>query len=570
MKKITIFIAGLFCHAMLIFAQVDGVLNPQYLSDNHAIVQVATSHRYILLPVEEKEEVTELRVHQNNHCVKSIQIKLAIGKPDYYVPLDLNELDRSHPIFFDIVFSGNRRSSGNIESFACWKTMKVSDTFDTTNSEQYRPLYHHTPTWGWMNDPNGMFFKDGVWHLYFQYNPYGSLWGNLTWGHSTSTDLVHWTYEGEAMKPDAWGMIFSGSSIVDHQNVAGYGKDAIIAFYTAARENQTQCMAYSTDGGKTFTKSPANPIVTAKVPDFRDPHVFYASDFEKYYMILAAGQQMNIYSSDNLKDWVFESAFGESYGCHDGVWECPDLMKMKNGKWVLLCNINPGGPFGGSATQYFVGTFDGHKFTCESKPSVTKWMDYGKDHYAAVTFDNAPNGRHVAIAWMSNWEYATLVPTMQFRSANSIPRDLELFEDGDETYLSVVPSPEMLAVRGKRLKRPTEACEIVVRNLSDDAMITLRNSKGEQVMMKYDAEKQTFAMDRTKSGLVDFSEAFATVTIAPTRGKLSSLRIFVDRSSIEAFDVDGKMAMTNLVFPSEPYNELIVKGGKATIYEIRH
>ena len=353
-----------------------------------------------------------------------------------------------------------------------------------------------------------------------------------------------------------------------------FGKDAVVALYTSAAENQTQSMAYSTDNGKTFTKYEGNPIITSTVPDFRDPHMFWNEDIKKWNMILAAGQHMEIYTSDNLKDWKLESSFGEKYGNHGGVWECPDLMKLKvrgtdKEKWMLICNINPGGPSGGSATQYFVGDFDGYKFTCESKPEVTKWMDYGKDHYATVTFDNAPEGRHVAIAWMSNWQYATQVPTQQYRSGNSIPRDLGLFEYKGETYCSVVPSPEMTAARSKKAgKKLTESCEMVV-NLKGNATITLSNDKGEKVVMNYDAKAETFSMDRTKSGKVDFSKDFAAVTKAPTYGKISQLRIFIDKSSIEALDADGKMSMTNLVFPSKPYNKVTVKGkGKYQVYDI--
>ena len=236
---------------------------------------------------------------------------------------------------------------------------------------------------------------------------------------------------------------------------------------------------------------------------------------------------------------------------------------------MLICNINPGGPFGGSATQYFVGQFDGHKFTCESMPKVTKWMDYGKDHYATVSFYNAPENRRVVLAWMSNWQYANQVPTKQYRSGNSIPRDLGLFTCGEETYVSVVPSQEMLALRGEKIKKPTEACEIIV-DMKSQTDIILSNAKGEQVTMKYDASKQTFTMDRTKSGDVSFSEAFPCETVAPTYGTIKQLRIFIDRCSIEAFDAEGKMAMTNLVFPSEPYTNIKVKGGKATIYEIKN
>jgi levanase/fructan beta-fructosidase len=200
-------------------------------------------------------------------------------------------------------------------------------------------------------------------------------------------------------------------------------------------------------------------------------------------------------------------------------------------------------------------------------PKVTKWLDYGKDHYATVSFYNAPENRRVVLAWMSNWQYANHVPTKQFRSANSIPRDLGIFKYGEETYVSVVPSKEMLAVRGQKVKKPTETCEIVI-DVKGSATIELSNTKGELVVMNYDAQKQTFSMDRTKSGDVSFSEAFPCVTTAPTYGNIRQLRLFIDRCSIEAFDSDGKMAMTNLVFPSEPYNIIKVKGGKTTIYEI--
>ncbi|WP_337944075.1 DUF4980 domain-containing protein [Prevotella pectinovora] len=548
----------------------------QFLSNNHCLYRIQQKDKCLLLPVQESAEMSNIKVIAGNKQMKSLNVRLAMNKVDYYVPLYLDEFNGEKTLALDIHVNGNYRNDGGISTFTCWKNIKNAESFDTTNREQYRPLYHHTPAYGWMNDPNGMFFKDGVWHLYFQHNPYGSQWENMTWGHSTSTDLIHWTFQGDPVQPDAWGAIFSGSSVVDKNNTAGFGENAIVALYTSAGENQTQSMAYSTDNGKTFTKYDGNPIITSNVPDFRDPHMFWNEDIKKWNMILAAGQQMNIYSSDNLKDWKFESSFGAEYGSHGGVWECPDLMKMKvrgtdKEKWMLVCNINPGGPSGGSATQYFVGDFDGHKFTCESKPEVTKWMDYGKDHYATVTFDNAPNGRHVALAWMSNWQYANQVPTMQYRSANSIPRDLGLFEYKGNTYCSVTPSEEITAARSKKpSKSLSEACEMVV-NLKGDATITLSNSKGEKVVMTYKAKDETFSMDRTLSGKTDFSSDFAAITTAPVYGKMNKLRIFIDKSSIEVFDNDGKMAMTNLVFPTKPYDKVTIKGKtkKYAVYKLK-
>ena len=549
----------------------------QFLSNNHSLYRINSdnqSKKYLLLPVQESAEVSNIKVIGGSRQLKTLNVRLANNHIDYYVPLCLQEFDDEKGLMLDVHVNGTYRTDGGISTFSCWKNMSFSDTFDMKNREQYRPVYHHTPAYGWMNDPNGMFYKDGVWNLYFQHNPYGSQWENMTWGHSTSTDLVHWKFQGDPVQPDALGTVFSGSAVVDKENTSGFGKGAVIALYTSAGESQTQSMVYSTDNGKTFTKYEGNPVITSNVPDFRDPHMFWNEDIKKWNMILAAGQHMEIYTSDNLKDWKFESSFGETYGNHGGVWECPDLMKMKvrgtdKEKWMLICNINPGGPFGGSATQYFIGDFDGHKFTCESKPEVTKWMDYGKDHYATVTFDNAPAGRRVAIAWMSNWQYANQVPTLQYRSGNSIPRDLGLFEYKGETYCSVVPSPEMTAARSKKAtKSLSESCEIVV-NLKGNATITLSNDKGEKVVMLYDAKAETFSMDRTKSGKMDFSNDFAATTKAPTYGKISQLRIFIDKSSIEVLDAEGKMAMTNLVFPTKPYNKVTVKGGKYQVYNIK-
>lgn len=558
--------------ASLTFASAQEMYFP---SGNHCMYRVAHDRGCLLLPVEEKAEISHVRIIADGGIeLKKLNVRLAFNHVDYYVPLYLDEFTGRKGLTLDIHVHGSYRNDGEIQSFACWKHLTYADGFDMSNREKYRPLYHHTPAYGWMNDPNGMFYKDGKWHLYFQHNPFGSQWENMTWGHSVSEDLVNWTFEGDPVVPDAYGTVFSGSAVVDHNNTAGFGAGAVVAMYTAAGENQTQCLAYSTDDGRTFTKYSGNPVIIGNVPDFRDPHMFWNEDTGKWNMILAAGQQMNIYSSGDLKNWKYESSFGQGYGCHGGVWECPDLMKMKvrgtdKEKWMLICNINPGGPFGGSATQYFVGDFDGHEFVCESAPETTKWMDYGKDHYATVTFDNAPDGRRVALAWMSNWQYAGQVPTMQYRSGNSIPRDLGLFEYGGETYCSVVPSEELLALRSaKPVSRLTSACEIVV-HLQKDTVIKLYNGKGERIVLTYDETENTFSMDRTRSGVTDFSETFPAVTIAPTYGKISELRIFVDNGSIEIFDAEGKMAMSNLVFPTEPYDRIsFSRKTKYTIYDL--
>ena len=559
-RKINLLAFCLFITTTLMHAQ-------SFLSSNHAIKRVKTTDKYVLLPVEEEEGYAHIRVIKDNQVVKEFNCKLAINKTDYNVPLDISEYGGD--VLLDIHFTGDKHSIGLINNFVCWKEIKATNAFDTKNREKFRPIYHHTPAYGWMNDPNGMFYKDGIWHLYYQYNPYGSQWENMTWAHSTSTDLIHWKNHGEVIQPDALGTIFSGSSVVDKENTAGFGKDAIVAFYTSAGAAQTQSIAYSTDNGMTFKKYSDNPILTSNLPDFRDPKVLWNDEASHWNLILAAGQQMNIYSSKNLKDWKFESSFGEGYGNHGGVWECPDLLKMGD-KWVLICNINPGGPFGGSATQYFVGSFDGHKFTCESKPEVTKWMDYGKDHYATVSFSNAPDGRIVVLPWMSNWQYANQVPTQQFRSANGLPRDLGLYSYNGEDYVSVKASPEVFAAFEKKPSgRLQSAAYIEVTNIKSNASIVLSNDKGERVTMVYDGKNATFSMDRTESGVTDFHSDFKAKTVAPTNGVIKSMQIFIDRCSIEAFDTEGKVAMTNLVFPSKPYDKIIVKGCKVKIYELK-
>ena len=558
MKKIVMVMMALVLIPMGVWSQE----KPLVLGKSHAMQRVEVKGKYLLLPVQEREENANIRVLADNNQVQKLNVKLAVDQIDYYVPLDIQRFGKKD-LLLDITFQGDRRFTGAMKDFLCWREMKQSDTFDTANREHFRPQYHHTPAYGWMNDPNGMFYKDGVYHLFYQWNPYGSQWENMTWGHSTSRDLIHWEAQPTAIEPDALGDIFSGSCVVDKKN------NQVIAMYTSAGKSQLQSMAISKDNGKTFQKYAGNPVLVSKEEDFRDPKAFWNPEIQKWNLILAVGKEMYIYSSPDMKEWTYESSFGKNLGCHDGVWECPDLMKLQvrgtdKQKWLLICNINPGGPFGGSATQYFVGEFDGHQFTCEHQD--TRWMDYGKDHYATVTFDNAPDGRHIALAWMSNWQYANQVPTKQFRSANSLPRDLDLFEYQGQTYCGVTPSREVNALRGKAVKKLPKTCEIVV-DVKGTTEIALSNSLGEQVVMKYNTVENTFSMDRTRT-YASFSEAFPCKTVAPVYGDIRQLRIFIDNSSIEAFDAEGRLAMTNLIFPAEPYNNIKVSGGKATIYEI--
>lgn len=558
----------------------------KHLANEQNIILLDSLKKFLLLPVQENAPEGKVNIIVNNEfqLEQNINIRLAREKVDYYVPLDLSAY-QGKSVSVDV--------TGMPASSLCWKEIKLSDTFDSSNRETYRPVYHHTPVYGWMNDPNGMFYKDGVYHLYFQYNPYGSMWGNMTWGHSTSTDLTHWTYEGTAIVPDAWGAIFSGSCVVDKDNTAGFGKGAVVAFYTSAKSTpwgdiQSQSMAYSLDNGKTFIKYEHNPILTSTERDFRDPKVFWYAPGKHWVMMLAVGQEMQIYSSGNLKEWKKESSFGAMQGAHGGVWECPDLVEVavegsKEKKWVLICNLNPGGPFGGSAAQYFVGSFDGKKFVNES-PTQTKWLDWGKDNYATVTWSNAPAGRCIALGWMSNWQYANNVPTTQYRSANTLARDLTLYRAGGELYLKSKPSPEIKKARAEEKKISTfevkgnyevaslladnkgaYEIEMTIENKGTSKIdFSLMNEKGEKVAMYYDVVRKQFVMDRSASGIVGFSRDFPAVTVAPVRNTEIHLRLFIDRSSVEAFGEEGEYVMTNLVFPAEPYNRMVFSSDKGS------
>ena len=561
-------------------------LTATHLASEQNLVTITEARKYLLLPIQDNAPEAKVGIIDGNSQVGVLaNVRLARERVDYHVPFSLEAYEGKN-VKIDM--------QGIPADAICWKRMKMVDEPDLTNKEKYRPLYHHTPAYGWMNDPNGMFYKDGIWYLCFQHNPYGSTWGNLSWGMSTSPDLVHWKYQGDILMPNALGMIFSGSAVIDKDNTAGFGKDAVIAFYTASKstpwgDNQMQCMAYSTDGGKTFTKYANNPILTTTERDFRDPKVFWYAPGKHWVMLLAVGQEMQIFSSKDLKAWKYESSFGSKQGAHGGVWECPDLVELpieesKETRWVLFCNINPGGPFGGSATQYFVGTFDGKKFT-NQYPTKTKWMDYGKDHYATVTFSNAPAGRCVAMGWMSNWQYAGIVPTKQYRSANTIARDLSLYRENGDLLLRCAPSPEIGNARQatknvpqfrvsdtytiEKLLDKNEGgyeIEMEIRNSGAKRItLSLFNNKGESVLMYYDTALRQFVMDRSNSGETSFSGDFPAMTVAPvSEGNTFKLRMFVDRSSIEAFGGDGKFVMTNIVFPSEPYNSLKFEAGRGS------
>lgn len=599
----TMIVAGSFAIAPMSVSAVEG-MQIKHLGVNNTLVRVDGPEKYIMLPVQESTDDARINVVVDGQIAETIYVRLARSKTDYTVPFDLSPY-KGKNVLLDIVTTQGRSSVREAKDDVCWKDMTLSDTVNMADREtRYRPLFHHTPLYGWMNDPNGMFYMDGVWHLYYQYNPYGSKWQNMTWGHSTSTDLVNWKHEPEAIRPNGLGSVFSGSCVIDSANTAGFGKNAVIALYTSAGTSQMQSLASSTDGGETFTVYPANPVLTLE-SEARDPNMFWNEDTGEWNLVLAHALDHEIlfFTSPDLKSWTLQSAFGKGAGSQDGVWECPDLFELPiegtdEKKWVLICNINPGGPFGGSAIQYFIGDWDGTTFIADTDGSgiiPTKWLDYGKDNYALVTWSGAPDNRRTAIGWMSNWQYAAEVPTMQYRSANTLPREISLFRaDDGQVYASSTPSPELLALRDKlivnkpnvSLKKRSNTfmlpsgndgvCEIVAELDAASAAsvtITLSNKLGERVVMVYNHAEHTISFDRRNSGKVDFSESFPAVTVAPTfesNGKMS-LRIFIDRSSIEFFGNDGRSVMTNLVFPSEPYTNISFSavGGKAKLKNLK-
>ena len=584
----------------------------EHQGDSLTIIHITQPSKYLLFPIQENSKEGQVKLDTGNPSDTEMDIRLSTDSVEYYVPFALSENGKEAKVIIR-----------NVEANAiCWDSIRLSNTFDTANRDKFRPVYHHTPLYGWMNDANGLVYKDGEYHLYFQYNPYGSVWGNMHWGHSVSNDLIHWKHLDPAIARDTLGHIFSGSAIVDKENQAGYGKDAIIAFYTSAsdKNGQIQCMAHSEDNGYTYTKYEKNPILTPfdGLKDFRDPKVFWYAPDEKWVMVVSADKEIRFYSSSNLKDWTYMSGFGEGYGMQPSQFECPDFIQLPvdgdttRMKWALIVNINPGCLFGGSATQYFTGDFNGKEFICDTQPEVVKWLDWGKDHYATVCFSNTDQ-RIIAVPWMSNWQYANFVPTKQFRSANALPRELFLYTENGDIYMgaNVVKEAESLRKEHKEIPafslehtylvenlfaKNQGAMEINVELVPEKAQIEgieLQNSLGEKVKIYLDMKATKLVMDRTQSGVVDFGrnsiphakethdhrktnsinyvDDFALATWAPIQKATSySVQIFVDRCSIELFLNGGKVAMTNLVFPNEPYNTLqfYSEGGQSKVNKL--
>ena len=468
----------------------------------------------------------------------------------------------------------------------------------------YRPRIHFSPAAHWINDPNGMVYVNGVYHLFFQYHPYSSVWGPMHWGHATSKDLIRWQEEPIALYPDSLGYIFSGSAVVDVNNSSGFGKNgkaplvAVFTHHNSRTEKeridfQTQSIAYSNDNGKTWTKYDGNPVIkNPGIADFRDPKVMWHTATQKWIMTLATKDCVTFYSSPDLKNWTKESTFGKENGAHGGVWECPDLIEMEfEGKkvWVLLVSINPGAPNGGSATQYFIGDFDGHTFTTKQKD--TRWIDYGPDNYAGVTWSNTGK-RKLFIGWMSNWNYANQLPTQSWRNAMTIARELHLAKEGNELYLASLPVGELTKYETQQasLKNITvdERAAVIAKtgilhfpsgfNLTTtaDADFTIRfynKATGEELKIGYDKKANNYFIDRSRSGIVNFHSGFAAKHTVPriSTSKEIKLRLLFDASSVELFADNGLSVMTALNFPTEKYTHVeLLSATKAIVKEFAY
>ena len=478
---------------------------------------------------------------------------------------------------------------------------------DTMQKEEklYRPHFHFTPQTQWLNDPNGMFYFEGTYHLYFQYHPFSNVWGPMHWGHATSKDLLHWKEHPIALFPDALGSIFSGSIVVDHQNTSGFGKEGqipIVAIYTnhdqkgedaCSNTFQTQSIAYSLDQGFNWVKYDQNPVIpNPGITDFRDPKVFWDLTSRQWIMTLAVNSEVFFYHSSDLKQWSYLSRFGKGIGNHEGVWECPELMELpvagtKEKKWVLLVSINPGGPNGGSATQYFIGYWNGKEFIPDSEfvNSMAQkhdfWLDFGTDNYASVSFNNLPHprGKKVIIGWQSNWEYARKVPTQKWKNGMTLPREIDLLPAGTTYRMRSLPTPfwkthlvdkkitESLAVDSKTILASIEDLALDRMQISGEITLSedqsfvfqMDNSQGDKLIFGYQGKKKEFFIDRSQLQIPNFNAAFSAGKQTAARNAVTStipFQIIIDKTSLELFFDGGLTVLTALFFPSAPLEHL--------------
>ncbi len=461
---------------------------------------------------------------------------------------------------------------------ACQQQKRSGNIAVGGTNELFRSQFHFTPESGWMNDPNGMVYYDGEYHLFYQYYPDSTVWGPMHWGHAISKDMIHWERLPIALYPDSLGYIFSGSAVVDWKNTSGFGTaqtPPIVAIYTyhdpkgdqsGRIDFQTQGIAFSLDKGRTWNKYERNPVLANPgIRDFRDPKVSWNEVSNQWVMTLAVKDHIEFYASLDLKKWDKLSEFGKTIGEHGGVWECPDFFPLKDEQgdinWVLLASINPGGPQGGSATQYFVGKFDGKNFT--SQDTLTRWIDYGADNYAGVTWSDIPSqdGRRLFLGWMSNWQYANVVPTKAWRSATTLPRNVKLIKKSNGYELEFAPVDEILPIQQEpviydgtaKIESSLFMMEFDVDEAVQDFTLTLSNDQHEKIII--DVKGSRLSLDRTFSGIIDFNPDFPAIhTMNIHDVAIHNIKLYVDQASVELFVNNGERVMTELVFPTKSYN----------------
>ena len=473
--------------------------------------------------------------------------------------------------------------------------------------EPYRLQYHFSPAKTWTNDPNGLVWYKGEYHLFYQNNPFGNEWGHMSWGHAVSPDMLHWKQLPVAIPEENGIMIFSGSVVIDN-NSSGFCKNndpkentCLVAIYTGHTPTvQTQNIAYSNDRGRTWTKYKGNPVIDLHMKDFRDPKVFWYSPSKHWVMAVSLPNEHKIrfYQSTNLLKWTMLSEFGPA-GATGGQWECPDLFSLgvdttpPSRKWVLVVNINPGGVQGGSGTQYFVGDFDGTTFRNSNPPSTTLWADWGKDFYAAVTYFNGrpEDPRTLFQGWFGNWEYARQEPTSPQRGAMAIPRQIMLRMHPEGARLVSAPVDELILLHGTEMDMRDRDVDSVNKDIRADGFkgheaeidvefdpgtaaefgVLVHKGVSERTVVGVTKDSHVF-VDRTKSGDVSFSPQFPGRQTAPFRKRKDVfLRILADRSSVEVFVNDGEVVISDRVFPAQASDgiEFYSKGGAARIKMLR-
>jgi sucrose-6-phosphate hydrolase SacC (GH32 family) len=491
--------------------------------------EIAADKRWLLLPVKNGGRKCRMEVRDGQEVLRFFDIELAEGEPEWWAPLDVGAWQgRTLTLRADKLPAG---SKGVLNARLADEPFPAEGVY----AEALRPQFHFSSRRGWLNDPNGLVFFNGEYHLFYQHNPYGVNWGNMHWGHAVSTDLVNWQELGIALYPDALGPMFSGCAVVDWNNTSGFGRDGkppLVLIYTAAGNPATQCIAYSLDG-RTFTKYEGNPVVGNITGGNRDPKVFWHAPTARWIMALYVGRPEKLHTvellaSPNLREWTTLSAVPGDKGGGKYLFECPDMFELpvagtRERRWVLF----------GADGQYAVGAFDGTVFTPEAGPLGGPHV--GSAYYAAQTYSDVPDGRRILIAWLR-----APAPGMAFNQCMSVPMELGLTQSAAGVRLTYTPVAELASLREKSqrfgpadltsgAKNPLagfEADQIELRLSCDLAAETVLRLEVRGVPLRYDAAKQ------------ELTVAKRTMAWPVQEGRLA-LIVFADRTCIELFSQDG-------------------------------